>query len=345
MQLNSISMLRNIILAGFISVIVVMISCNRADRSGDNSAISDPVLRDLNQKISADSKNAGLYQQRADYYVSREKLNDALADINKAIELDPSQPSYFLSLSDIYILMGKPQQALESIRKAISLNDKNTEAYLRQARLYMIMKDYEHCAESVEKVFSLDPQNADAFFLKGYVLGEYGDTTKAIDAYRRAVQSNQSHYDALMQLGNIFVKRDPVLATGYFENAVKANPKSLEALYNLGMMYQENGKPGEALDIYARMLKIDPKNRFALYNTGYVYLVYLQDFKKAADYFNSAFLSDSTYAEALFNRGYAYELQGDYKKAREDFNKVLKISVNYPKAIQGLNRLDELEKK
>ncbi len=332
--------MRRTVTISFLIIIITFISCSRTNKRDDRS-VTDPVLRELNEKIAGDSRNSALYRQRAEYFMSHDKLNDALADVNKAIELDPKTPSNFLSLSDVYILMGKPQQALESIDKAILLDEKNVESYLRKARLYMIMKDYEHCAEFVEKVFSLDPQNADGFFLKGYVLSEYGDTTKAIEAYRKAVQSNQLHHDALMQLGAIFVKRDPKLAIGYFENAIKANPKSMEALYNLGILYQENDKPGEALKSYAEMLKIDPKNRYALYNSGYVNLVYLNDYKKAIEYFTSAFESDSTYADALFNRGYAYELSGDYKKAREDFNKVLKLSVNHPKAIEGLNRLDE----
>lgn len=319
----------------------VLVSCHRSNNKGNSADTTDPVLAELNDKIAGDSKNAALYQQRASYYLSHNKLNDALADINKSILLDATIPSYFLTLSDIYILMGKPQQALESIEKAISLDEKSTESLLRKARLYMIMKDYERCAESVEKVFLLDPGNAEGFYLKGYVLGEYGDTTKAIEAYRKAVQSNQLHYDALMQLGTIFTKKDPKMATGYFENALKANPKSMETLYNLGMLYQENEKPEEALKSYSEMLRIDPKNRFALYNSGYVNLVYRNDFRKAIEFFTSAFESDSTYADALFNRGYAYELSGDYKMARNDFNKVLKISTNHPKAIEGLNRLDK----
>jgi len=158
------------------------------------------------------------------------------------------------------------------------------------------------------------------------------------------LQSNQLHYDALMQLGTIFVDKDPAMATGYFENALKSNPKSMETLYNLGMLYQENGKPTEALKKYSEMLKMDPRNRFALYNSGYVNMVYLNNYSKAVEFFNGAFRSDSTYADALFNRGFAYELSGDNTKAREDYNKVLKISINHPKAIEGLNRLDAKSK-
>ena len=322
----------------FLAILFVL-ACNNVKTSDIENNV-DPILKELNEKIASDSKNAELFRQRAEYYANHEKLNDALSDVSKAIEIEPGKPGNFLTASDVYILMGKPQQALDAINKAITLNDTSTVAYLRKARLYMIMKDYEHCAETVEKVFSLDPQNAEGFYLKGFVLAEYGDTLKAIDAYRRAVQYDQQHFEALMQLGSLFTKKDPAMATAYFENALKADPKSMVALYNLGLLFQENGKPGEALKMYAEMLKINPTNRFALYNSGYVNLVYLQDFTKAIDFFSRAFQSDSTYADALFNRGYAYELSGDLPKARKDYDKVLKISINHPKAIEGLNRLD-----
>jgi tetratricopeptide (TPR) repeat protein len=68
--------------------------------------------------------------------------------------------------------------------------------------------------------------------------------------------------------------------------------------------------------------------------------VYLKDFKKAVQFFTESIKKDPEYAEAYFNRGYAHELAGDYKNAYADYQKSLKIKVNYDKAIEGLNRLD-----
>ena len=57
-------------------------------------------------------------------------------------------------------------------------------------------------------------------------------------------------------------------------------------------------------------------------------------------FFDESIKKDPEYFEAYYNRGYAYELSGDYRKAYEDYQKSLKIKVNYDKAIEGLNRLD-----
>ena len=47
----------------------------------------------------------------------------------------------------------------------------------------------------------------------------------------------------------------------YFGNALKTDSSSLEALYNLGMLYQENDLPLKALEKYASMLELDPDLR------------------------------------------------------------------------------------
>ena len=90
---------------------------------------------------------------------------------------------------------------------------------------------------------------------------------------------------------------------------------------------------------------MDTTFRDAHYNIGYINLVYLLDFKAASECFTKAIEIDSLYAESWYNRGLSYEQLKEYQKAYEDYQKALKLKVNYDKAIEGLNRLDKLLKK
>jgi len=146
-----------------------------------------------------------------------------------------------------------------------------------------------------------------------------------------------------LQLGDLYaIKKDP-LAEAYLKNALKIRPKSIEALYMLGMYYQENSEYAKAIEVYQNLAQIDSSFREAPYNIGYIYMVYLKDFKQAISYFTESLKKDPEYHQAYFNRGYAYELSGDYKMATEDYQRSLKIKVNYDKAIEGLNRIDKLK--
>jgi tetratricopeptide (TPR) repeat protein len=318
------------------------------DTKGKGSGVKDPtklVLRDINQKLEADPGNADLYDDRARYYMYAAQYELALKDINKAVSISPKNPTFYLTLSDVYLLMGKPTNSGDALKMALSFDPKNNPALLRMAKLNLILKEYKTSASYIDKALAVEPVNPQAYFTKALVLLETGDTVKAVESLKKAVDQNQHYFEALMELGQLYsMKKDPMTAD-YFTNALKVQPDSKEALYLLGMFYQETNQYEQAIKTYTTLTRVDTLNRNAPYNIGYIYLVYLKDFPKAADYFTSALHRDPGYFEAYFNRGYAYELDGKYREATQDYEKALSIKVNYQKAIDGLNRLDKMRKR
>jgi tetratricopeptide (TPR) repeat protein len=325
-------------------VLLTIASCkqNSADKNpGDKD---DSLLIAINASIEKDTKNPDLYLKRAQYYLDQERVNDALLDVTKTLELDPKSVKAYLVLSSANILLGKPQPALDALNQAVSISPDHIEAHLKKAQLYLVMKDYNNCAGSVQKVLELDPYNSDAFYIKGVVLDENKQTEKAILAFQSAVLYNPRHFDALMQLGYAYTSTNPSMAMDYFRNVLKIDSTNHEALYNLGMLYQENDQPVKALETYAIMIRNNPHDKLALYNSGYVNLVYLQKYDIGSSFFTRAISVDSAYADAWFNRGYCHELTGEYKLARENYAKVLILRENDTKAVEALNRLDKVRR-
>lgn len=336
--------MKYLLLLSILTVNICILSCSPSDKKVKSPDASQELTA-LNEAISKNDKDPELYLQRAEYYIAQLKLKEAQADLNKAAELAPGNAKAHLLMARINVMIGKPQQALEELNTVNSIEPSNTEAYLEKAKLYLVMKDYDNCAKSVEKVLELQPSNADAYYIKGVALDENNEKQKAIEAFRMSVQLNPRQYDALMQLGYSFSDTKPSMAIDYFLNALKADSTSLEAMYNLGMLYQDNEKPDLALQQYSRMLEKDSANKLALYNSGYVNLVYKLNYKQGVDFFSKAIALDSNYIDAYFNRGYCYELSGNTGKARADYEKVLKLKVNDEKAVKGLNRIDKTAKK
>jgi len=203
------------------------------------------------------------------------------------------------------------------------------------------MSDYKQTFNALRSALKKDPENAEAFFVSGLANEEMGDTLKAIDSYQMAVARNQQHYEALKQLGILFALKHDKLAIDYLRNAAHLKPESPDPLYVLGMFYQENEDADKALSVYNEILVIDSTFKLAHYNKGYIYLVYKQDYAKAIDAFSEAIKLDTQFSDAFFNRGYAYELSGDAKKARQDYEAVLRMKVNNDNALKALNRLDD----
>jgi tetratricopeptide (TPR) repeat protein len=237
--------------------------------------------------------------------------------------------------------MGQPQECSEALKKALALEPQNNDALLKSARLCLIQRDYKGTNDFVRQAVQYEQNNPQAYYIHALALLETGDTAHALNDLLMANSQDQKYYDVLVQLGELLsIKKDP-LAAGYLKNAISIRPDSKEALYMLGMFYQETGKYEQAIQTYAILSLTDTTYRNAPYNTGYIYLVYLQDFDEAVHFFTEALKRDPGYLEAWFNRGYAFELKKDYKKASADYKKALELKPNYDKAVEGLNRLDK----
>ncbi len=328
----------------FLFGFAIIISCNSGDKtpdSGENDSIrvKNPLIV-LNQKIAQNNDNDLLFIQRADYYLSIDKADSALRDILIAIDIDHSNPNHYITLSDAYLAKGNPDKCLEALDKAIALDNENKEALLKRAQLYLIMRNYTNAYSTLDELINIDRINPMAYFTRAIIRIEEGDTTKAIKNLQIAIDQKDDFFDAQLQLGILLAGRKDPLAVSYLQNAIDIMPHTITPYYQLGLFFQENGRTQSAIQTYNNILDIEPGYYPAIYNIGYINLVYEEDPATAIDYFSQVVQLAPDYVEAWYNRGYCYELSGQRSLAREDYEQALKIRNNYPRAIEGLNRLD-----
>ena len=336
--------MRNWFVAIFIGLTGLYMGCGPSQPTQGEGASVDSVdlyLKELNQAITNNDRDPDLYNQRAKFFLAESEFDKALKDINKAITLDDKNPDYYLTLSDIQLLMGQTDNCLTALNRAAALDPSSLEARLKMAQFFLILRNYNSTFKVINELISLDDYNPRAYFLRAIAFMEKGDTARAVGDLMKAVDQDQQYYEAYMQLGELFSLRNDALAEGYYFNALRVRPDNKEALYLLGMYYQNTEQFEKALQTYQRLCETAPGFRNAPFNKGYIYLVYLVDFPKAVEAFTEAIEIDPNYADAFFNRGYAYELNDQRDLAYQDYKSTLKLDVNNPRAVEGLNRLDK----
>lgn len=298
-------------------------------------------LEKLNQKITAEPGNAAYYNERANYYYIQKDLAAASKDILQAITLDSSKSEFYVTLSDIFFAGGKSAQSKRSLERSLLLNPNNKEALLRMGELYLYVKDNKKSIEYLDKVLKIDVNTPKAYFIKGMDFKELKDTAKAISSFQTTIEQDVDYYNAYIQLGLLYAAKRNPLALNYYKNALKIDPKSVEALYNTAMYLQENNELNKAIEVYTQILKIDPQNKYANYNLGYIHYEYLKVYSEAAKHFNNAVNCDPKYAEAIYMRGLCYEAMGDVQKAGADYSLALTIAPGYDKPMMGLKRISQ----
>ena len=317
-------------------------SCRHAATADKYSGMDTTLVR-LYTQLEKHPKDAKLHADLADYYMEHLLLDSALNHALMSIRLDSNNAGYYVKLSDLYLAMKETDLCEDMLNKAIRIDAENNEAYLKLAELHFLFRRYEEASDVVAKAISMNDFNPRAYFIQGWIFREEGDTASAIRSYLKAVDQNSEYFEACEELAHLYHVRHNPLAINHYKNALKIKPNDMQTQYNLAMFYQETGDNGHAIEQYQQMLQAEPNNRFVLHNIGWIYLSRMEKYDEAVQFFTKAINQDTTYIEAVYNRGLAFECLGDYQSARQDFAYSLHLDANYEPAIEALNRLDKKE--
>jgi Tfp pilus assembly protein PilF len=112
------------------------------------------------------------------------------------------------------------------------------------------------------------------------------------------------------------------------------------AHYHLGVSYLNDNNIQPAFVEFQKALELNPDDRDVLNAIGVVYLLKLQDYPKAIEFFQKALKVDKGFSEALNNLGFAYERTGKYEEAVASYKAALSnlLYRNAEKAFNNLGR-------
>lgn len=308
--------------------------------ASDSTSVNTPEdLKKLNEEITANPSDASLYHKRAKYFYEKKDYLAGLADMTRATSIDSSKAAYFLTLSDLYFVTNQTGNSKRALEKAVSLDSKNTDALLKLAELYLYVKQSDKSIEYINKVLKIDQYNSKAYFMKGMNYKDLKDTARAISSMQTAVEQDQQYYQAFMQLGVMCAAQGNPLAVQYYKDAMRIQPKSIEAWYDLGKYYQDVEDWNNALGAYNGLVQIEPSNKFAHYNMAVIYWAGLHKIDLALEHFNKAIGLDGNYAEAYYGRGICYQSMGNKSKALEDLQQAVAINPQFQLAQDALRQL------
>ena len=324
-------------------VVVGFYACNNEGRTKNfTNEVADSVDY-YTECMQRDSTNYKLWGDRAKLYLKKGNLDASLRDLQYALKLAPNQPELFLILSDVYFVLGQADNGISSLKKVVQLDDKNVDAYLKLSEVYLLMDNPKVAERYANEALNVDRRNAESFYVLAMAQMANRDTASAILNFGISANLDTASYMSYMQLGAIYNSRGDSVSKDYFEKALEVVPNDESAAYFLGMYYQEKSDFLNAIKYFDIVNIANPENRRAYYNKGYIYLVELGDPNKAIDMFEIAVGLNPLYVEAVYNLGRSYEELKDYDNARVQYRRAIEILPNYPLAVQGLNRLDDIQ--
>lgn len=171
-------------------------------------------------------------------------------------------------------------------------------------------------------------------FQQAQLAASKGDFTQAIQIYSRLIKQNPNHYAALINRGVLWERlpakdaKERAKNRGYAEadylRAIEVNPSVAEPYNNLGALYVDTGRNGDAVVYLSEAVARNPRYFTALMNRAIAY--YRQGRTTAAlQDFNSALKLRDNEPLLFLNRALAYYDMGMYESALDDLSYLIHL--------------------
>ncbi len=174
------------------------------------------------------------------------------------------------------------------------------------------------------------------FFQSGYL-------DQAAASFQQALRDDPSSAEALYGIGSVFLNQNKnVEARGIFERAVKAQasyPDTLpDSWNNLGVIATREGRVEQSIPYFEQALKVSPHHLLSLDNLGNAYRL-LKRWDDARDVLQRALEVDPLDPEANYSLGMVYAQTDNTSRAYEYLQRALQARPVYPEALNNLGVL------
>ena len=226
-----------------------------------------------------------------------------LQPCSRCLRQEQNNESGVLLASAIYDSAGDTQHAIDLLRKAILANPRNPDAYLQFAAL-----TYDHGSPKIgidylNAGLTQLPGEARFYLVRGVLLCQLGEFTKATDDFQAANRLNPrlSYVDVAIGIVASQVHKSTE-ALAEFRAAAKQHPEQAFTQYLLAEALSQQEKPdiAEEIEVASRAIRLDPKLVAA---QDLLAGIYLQQGRKklAVDHSEAALAVDPNDQQALYH--------------------------------------------
>jgi tetratricopeptide (TPR) repeat protein len=335
-------------------------------------------------KLLKRSPSSSHYVSRASSYWYLHLYEKALQDLNAALKLEPDMMRARLTRGQVLAEMGRPREAMDDLDWAIDKCVERV-GYLYRARAlaHAQLGDRARANADITMAIELEPENAWAFFTRAQMWEMQGDYLRARADYQtalgkrrpllnsakvdvavnRCIGDSENLHEQIGKLTNLIeISPSSTLycqrATLYWymhlcskalvdlEVALRLEPDMPQARFTRGQVLADMERPIEALQ------DLDWAMRARVQHVGYLYRARAQAYAQLGSWAEAeivitrAIELEPENAWAFFTRAQIRDMQGDPRRAREDYELALRKrgpKLNDARVDVAITRLKQLQ--
>jgi tetratricopeptide (TPR) repeat protein len=209
--------------------------------------------------------------QRAGELIVEDQYAEAAEALESALREEPEMPQARLMLGTSYSELGRTKEAKAQFDLVLKDDPKSVQALLGLASLLRDEGKTDDVIALCKRTISLDERNNQAYALLGEVYAARGRPEDALPYFEKAVEIQPKLSQNRLNLAGCLIEvRQYARAETMLKEIVRDYPKFPLAWFNLGLLYDEEGRPAEARPAYAAEVAAYPQHFKARFNLGKV---------------------------------------------------------------------------
>lgn len=267
------------------------------------------------------------HQRRAEAYLKKGKLKDAVIELRNVVQLDPKDDSAYYELGETYLRLKKGREAFQSFSRAVSANPENLKAQLKLGQIYLLARKTKEARKKADLLLAKSKDNIDALSLLAGVQVQEKDIGSAIKTLQKITTIAPNHFNTYLSLGRLFfIKRNLEQSEKAYQKAILLEPNSKVPYVELANVFSLEGQGKKAEAELRKMLSVSETKYLDLPILGRFY-EHERKWKEAQKaYVQAVKLAPGDAAVVpLMNLGAFYARRKDYPHALETFEKAAAI--------------------
>ncbi|MBN1795196.1 MAG: tetratricopeptide repeat protein [Sedimentisphaerales bacterium] len=268
----------------------------------------------------------------------RRQYKKAISCWQKTAELESTHPQINFRIAQAYWADGNIEKAKEYFLKELRNNPGDVDVIGEFGLLLLEMNELDSAKEKFNRILEFEPDNATASFYLGEITLNDGDTEKAIQFYKEAVQKDNNIQGARLRIAQI------ALAESNYENALyylghelQFKPQNPDVLVAMASMYLEMGQIDEAGRCLLMATDLDYAHPYAHYYLG-ICCAIKERYEDAAEFFLHVLDCDNNNPDALLALAKVYTITGRDEKAAQMIEQI-KDACGDSSALKSLRQI------
>jgi arylsulfatase A-like enzyme/thioredoxin-like negative regulator of GroEL len=201
--------------------------------------------------------------------ILNEKYAEAAAALESALREEPAIPQALLLLATCYVELGRAEEAKAKLDILLKDDPESVQALISLANILLDEGKKEDVIALCKRTLSVDDKNTQAYTLIGEVYLEEENYLEALPYLEKAIETQPKITRTRLTLAACLVgAKQYGRAEGELKTVIQDSAKFPLAHYNLGLLYEEQGRLEEARAAYAAEVAAFPQGYKARFNLG-----------------------------------------------------------------------------